>query len=259
MQNDFKGAIHHVREADENFKGAIFHVRNIDGGGGGSVDYTKVVSKTNSMPVAGADNANMIYLYDGVTGADYTHGCIYENVATTTPSSATATQTVGSGLSDITVDVETLESFTGWTTDNSLQIFYTDDGWSVDTTSLGVSYTGTPSVGDAITITYVTAVTTYAWTRIDVQPQPTAQDIGATVKTDRTATLTVADWSNKVQTVSVVGVTAANTIFVAPAPASAADYAAAGIVCTAQAAGTLTFECTTTPSSAITVNVVIFD
>ena len=28
-----------------------------EGGGGGSVDYTKVVSKTKTMPVAGADNA----------------------------------------------------------------------------------------------------------------------------------------------------------------------------------------------------------
>ena len=69
-------------------------------------------------------------------------------------------------------------------------------------------------------------------------------------------TLAVADWSNNTQTVNVTGVTATNTVFVSPAPASAADYASAGIVCTAQGAGTLTFTCTTTPTNAITVNVV---
>lgn len=69
--------------------------------------------------------------------------------------------------------------------------------------------------------------------------------------------LTVAGWSNNTQTVSVTGVTASNIVIVSPAPASAADYAAAGIVCTAQGAGTLTFTCTTVPSNAITVNVII--
>lgn len=69
--------------------------------------------------------------------------------------------------------------------------------------------------------------------------------------------LTVAGWSNNTQTVTVTGVTATNTVFVSPAPASAADYAAAGIVCTAQAADSLTFTCTTVPTNAITVNVVI--
>lgn len=70
-------------------------------------------------------------------------------------------------------------------------------------------------------------------------------------------TLAVADWSSNTQTVNVTGVTASNIVFVSPAPASAADYAAAGIVCTAQGSGTLTFTCTTVPTNAITVNVVI--
>lgn len=70
-------------------------------------------------------------------------------------------------------------------------------------------------------------------------------------------TLAVADWSSNTQTVNVTGVTASNIVFVSPAPASAADYAAAGIVCTAQAADSLTFTCTTVPSNAITLSVVI--
>lgn len=70
-------------------------------------------------------------------------------------------------------------------------------------------------------------------------------------------TLAVADWSSNTQTVTVTGVTATNIVFVSPAPASAADYAAAGIICTAQGTDSLTFTCTTTPTNAITVNVVI--
>lgn len=69
--------------------------------------------------------------------------------------------------------------------------------------------------------------------------------------------LTVAGWSSNTQTVSVTGVTASNIVIVSPAPASAADYAAAGIVCTAQGTDSLTFSCTTVPSNAITVNVII--
>lgn len=75
--------------------------------------------------------------------------------------------------------------------------------------------------------------------------------------TGTTASLVVADWSSNTQTVNVTGVTASNNVIVAPAPASQADYTAAGIICTAQGAGTLTFTCTTVPSSAITVNVLI--
>lgn len=72
-----------------------------------------------------------------------------------------------------------------------------------------------------------------------------------------TATLAVNDWSSNTQTVNVTGVTASNNVIVAAAPASQADYTSAGILCTAQGAGTLTFTCTTVPSSAITVNVLI--
>lgn len=70
--------------------------------------------------------------------------------------------------------------------------------------------------------------------------------------------LTVAGWSDNTQTVTVTGVTETNTVFVSPAPASASDYASAGIICTAQSADSLTFTCTTVPTNAITVNVVIF-
>ena len=76
-------------------------------------------------------------------------------------------------------------------------------------------------------------------------------------KQTATAALTAAGWSGNAQTVSVSGVTATNTIIVAPDPANFSAYAESGIRCTAQASGTLTFACEDAPSADITVNVVI--
>lgn len=72
-----------------------------------------------------------------------------------------------------------------------------------------------------------------------------------------TVSLVVANWSNNSQTVTATGVTASNNVIVSPAPASIDNYVAAGIKCTAQTANSLTFTCTTTPSTAISVNVLV--
>lgn len=77
--------------------------------------------------------------------------------------------------------------------------------------------------------------------------------------TSQTATLTIAGWSNKQQTVNVTGVTSTNNVIVSPAPTSLSDYADALVYCSAQGSGTLTFTCDTVPSSAITVNVMIVE
>ena len=89
---------------------------------------------------------------------------------------------------------------------------------------------------------------TYSWEEVSM---------GGGGSTGTTASLVVANWSSNTQTVNVTGVTASNNVIVAPAPASQADYTAAGIICTAQANNSLTFSCQTVPSSAITVNVLI--
>ena len=74
-----------------------------------------------------------------------------------------------------------------------------------------------------------------------------------------TVTLTVAGWgSNNTQTVNVTGVTATNAVIVTYAPASKSAYTSADIYCSAQGAGTLTFTCTTKPTVAVNVNVMIF-
>lgn len=70
-------------------------------------------------------------------------------------------------------------------------------------------------------------------------------------------TLTSAGWSNSTQTVSATHVTATNSVVIAPIPAQQDSYSSAGILCTEQAAGTLTFTCTSDPSDDIVVNIYI--
>ena len=76
-------------------------------------------------------------------------------------------------------------------------------------------------------------------------------------KVNTTATLTVAGWSNNEQTVNVTGMTADGVVLVSPTPANQSAYTSAGILCTAQAAGSLTFTCDTVPSADITVTIVM--
>lgn len=84
-----------------------------------------------------------------------------------------------------------------------------------------------------------------------------------TVKPKRiTVTLTAAGWDStaKTQTVTVTGVSATETdqmITPTPALASQSAYYDAGILCTGQAADSLTFTCKTVPTADLTVYVVI--
>lgn len=76
-------------------------------------------------------------------------------------------------------------------------------------------------------------------------------------KSSVTVSIAANSWSNNEVTVPVTGVTTSNDVVVSPAVASLDDYIAAGIVCTAQGSGTLTFSCEDVPSNAISVNVLI--
>lgn len=78
--------------------------------------------------------------------------------------------------------------------------------------------------------------------------------------TSATITLSSSSWSNNTQTVTVSGVSATETaqlITPTPAIASQSAYYEAGIMCTGQAANSLTFTCQTVPTSNLTVYVVI--
>ena len=76
-------------------------------------------------------------------------------------------------------------------------------------------------------------------------------------KVNSTITLAAAGWSSNTQTVNVTGMTATGVVMVSPDPTDQSAYTSAGIICSAQAAGTLTFTCSTTPSSDLSVNVVM--
>lgn len=72
-------------------------------------------------------------------------------------------------------------------------------------------------------------------------------------------TLRASGWNanTKTQTVSVSGVTATVNLIITAAPDSYMAYAKAGVRCTAQGAGTLTFACETVPTSDVSANVLI--
>lgn len=81
-----------------------------------------------------------------------------------------------------------------------------------------------------------------------------------TAHTYQTITLSSSAWSSNSQTVAVSGVTADELdqlITPTPAIASQSAYYEAGIMCTGQAANSLTFTCQTVPTSNLTVYVVI--
>lgn len=71
-------------------------------------------------------------------------------------------------------------------------------------------------------------------------------------------TISVANWNSTTTcSKSVTGVTSSNTVIVSPAPSSMAEYVSAGVYCSGQSNGSLTFSASKTPTSSITVNVVI--
>lgn len=66
-------------------------------------------------------------------------------------------------------------------------------------------------------------------------------------------------WSNMTATVNASAATATNDVIVTPAPESVSAWASAGIYCSAQGDGTLTFACKAAPTEAVTANVMAFE
>ena len=80
---------------------------------------------------------------------------------------------------------------------------------------------------------------------------------GGSSATTLSLTLSSSGWSSNSITVTATGVTASNTVIVSPAPASMGVWSNCGVYCSAQSTNSLTFTCGSTPSSNITVNVII--
>lgn len=75
----------------------------------------------------------------------------------------------------------------------------------------------------------------------------------------RTVTLPLLSWVNNTVTVTVLGVTADNLVFVSPDADSYLTYGENTVRCTSQNTDVLTFTCETEPTVDITVNVVIWN
>lgn len=79
---------------------------------------------------------------------------------------------------------------------------------------------------------------------------------GATAAAN-TCSLTVAGWSSNTQTVSLTGMAADRIAIIGPVANSIDVCKTNAVYCSAQGNGTLTFKCQTTPSVAITMNVIM--
>lgn len=74
-----------------------------------------------------------------------------------------------------------------------------------------------------------------------------------------TATLTSSGWTDKQQTVNVSVVGTDSTVIVVSAPQNFDTYAAAGVYCSGQSEGQLTFTCSSVPKVALTANILILN
>ena len=79
---------------------------------------------------------------------------------------------------------------------------------------------------------------------------------GATAAAN-TCSLTVAGWSSNTQTVNLTGMDAYRIVIIGPVADSIDVCKTNAVYCSAQGNGTLTFKCQTTPSVAITMNVIM--
>ena len=174
----------------------------------------------------------------------------------------TADNTVGavdapeSGLTQEQADERYLQLSGGTMTGAIMASFGQDFGIHFDGTSNSIAI---GSGGPAFSIS--------ATNNVEVYSDPTTANgvanksyVDSKSPTSVTITLTTSGWSSNTQTVTVSGVSATETaqlITPTPAIASQSAYYEAGIMCTGQAANSLTFTCQTVPTSNLTVYVVI--
>ena len=215
-------------------------------------------------PTADADAATKKYVDDGLSGKQAT---LATQTAYTAKGSATkvpqiTTNTLGqvTGITEVSitdnntwraVKVNGTEKLSNLTSSNALDltagtnVTLTESNGVVTIAATDTTYESKAAAQGGTAVSLVTTGEKYVWNN--------KQNAIAST----TATLEVASWSSNTQTVSVAGVTTSNNVIVSPSPASTADYANAGVYCSAQGSGTLTFTCSTTPTVALTVNVMV--
>lgn len=208
---------------------------------------TSDTAATTQAKVATTSSGDFILTTGNMVRIKFTNANTYNGTATLNID--------GKGAVNITRVGTTTTTRYFWTAGEVVDFVY--DGTNFVMSNKGVAtttYYGETKLSDSTASTSTSLAAT-------ANAVKTAYDLAATKSeiTTTTASLTSTGWSSNSKTVSVTGVTASNSVLVTPAPASMDDYANCGIKCTAQAAGTLTFSCTTVPSSTITVNVMIID
>lgn len=154
-------------------------------------------------------------------------------------SNVTASRTSGTGEAGTTDTYTATVTYTNGTTSSyTFQVYNGQNGTGTGTVQ-SVSYNGT--VYDSVDASGNLALS-------NIQPQHTTVAV----------TIASGNWSNGTCTKTVSGVTASNTIFVSPSASSFIAYGEAQVRATAQGTNQVTFTCTDTPESSLTVNVAIF-
>lgn len=170
---------------------APFGINGIPGGGG-SIDESRIIVKSATIPTAGEDNVGFVYQYVGETDATYTHGYIYEckqqvtNTITFTPATMSVSGTdfmaflasVASGADYENIVKGTFTylasgdvwKFVGKDAEDNTVLTYQQ--YTVDFENAGFTMPTDPQDGDVVEFVR-TVSNTYAWERIDVQPGAT--------------------------------------------------------------------------------------
>ena len=159
----------------------------------------------------------------------------------------------GKGVSNITASRTSGTGAPGTTDTYTATVTYTDSSTSSYTFQVynGENGTGT---GTVKAVSYNGTV----YNSVDGSGTLALNDIQAQHSTI-TVTISTSDWNNGTCTKTASGVTASNTVIVSPASASFEAYGEAQVRATAQGTNQITFTCTDTPSSSLTVNIAIFD
>ena len=181
-------------------KQRVILTADISGNGGGSVDESKVIVKSDTIPPASADELGKFYCYSGTTNATYTHGYVYECVEGS-PAYTGTVEFNPASLSSTTVSCsgDNFASFVAewgsgsitdiikgtltYAEDSDLWVFVGEDDtetqvctfqlYTQDFIDAGFTFTGTPQDGDVVAFTCtITESSTYVWERIDLQPAP---------------------------------------------------------------------------------------
>lgn len=147
------------------------------------------------MPTPNASLTGQIYQYTGVTNASYTNGYFYKCTATgSAPASATITQTSGTNLEGLAVDVDTFASKVS--TSGTYDFIFHSDGWyliqgdieiRVYVTNYGISFSsGTPVAGNMLQVVYTAAGDTFSWVLCPVMDAQTVSNLVTSISSAST-------------------------------------------------------------------------